>query len=69
MRTCERGITYDLVCGEKAAWVRMVNIVEWKDGKPGNVVGCRPEYLCEKHGNWHRKMGQSLKKLHVLAVQ
>ena len=68
MRTCERGTSYDSICGKKAGWVKLVNIVEWKDGRPGAVVDSRLEYLCDEHAAWHRKMGQPVKKLHVLAV-
>ena len=62
------GISYEAVCGKPAAWVRTVNITEWKDGRPHGVVGSRPEYLCDEHGKWHQKMRHPIKKLHVLAV-
>lgn len=68
MRTCERGITYDSICGKKAGWIMEVSITEWKDGGPRGVIGSRPEYLCDEHAAWHRKMGHALKKLHVLQI-
>lgn len=46
----------------------MVNITEWKDGRPGDSVGSRPEYLCDDHAARNIKRGQTVKKLHILAV-
>ena len=68
MRTCERATGLETVCGKRATYVKQINIVEWKDGGPRGVVGNRLEYLCDEHAAWHRKMGQTVKKLHVLAV-
>lgn len=68
MKTCERNITLEKTCGQKASHVRLVPIINWKDGKPGTFAGERLEYLCDHHADWHRKMGHAIKKLHVLAV-
>jgi hypothetical protein len=56
------------LCAKQAHWVRLANIVEWKDERPGDIIGTKNEYLCDEHAERMSKRGNRVIKLHVLAV-